>query len=590
MADVFVLSEAKISTLLLSDEEKFYPVHGYLSYLEDKENSLTIQDILLERSQERFLYAEEKIPNFGITGFTYWFHIAIINTETSSRHWWFEAQDPLADNLDTFLVREDGRIEHGVFGDHHSIKSREIRTRNPVLKIDLAAEESIDLYIKIKTYGSVTAPFYIWEPSAYPKQALDLQMEYGLYFGIIIALLVYNMMLFVSSRDSTYLYYCIFIAGYAFSQFCYNGLSYQYLWPDHGYINLPVVFIVTLIYQISMLQFTRAFMRVPKNFPRLNKFILVVMGLSVLPLVLTAFIDTSLGVRLNAGFVMCSMLLVLSVAVFSLYKGVREARYFLLAWVAFLLGMIVFQLAMMGILPASSFTLHGQQFGSAVEAILLSFALADRMRTLEEENKRISIEARTGLEQKVNEHTQGLNDALKSLAKANERLKENSFYDGLTGVRNRLYFDEYCIKEWLRCRRESSPITLLMIDIDHFKSINDNHGHLCGDYALRFLAGILKNNIKRPGDIIARYGGEEFVIILPNTTIEGGAILAEEIRSELESKAFEFHDALIKLTASVGCAVDYPTKTDRDPSHLINAADKAMYVAKREGRNLVKIA
>ncbi len=578
------------NTILLSDNSKFYSIAADLAYFEDASDRLTINEITSKEIQSRFVNDGGAARNFGTTISSYWFRIMLKNTEGSPATWWLEVKDPLLDRVGVFYINEKDELKSRMYGDHYPLDSRDIKTRNPVMSLDFLPNETLDVYINIKTYGVVHAPIFLWKPQAYPKQASDLQIRYGIYYGIIAALLIYNMMIFFSVRDPSYFYYCLFITVYAFCRFCYNGFSYQYLWPNNGHYNLVAVFIASQLYVVCMLQFTRHFMRIPKLFPRLNKFMIFAISMVFVPMIIFFFFNKGTGVRANAFYLGSTILLVLSVGIFALYKNIEEARYFMLAWVALLVGMFMFQLMMFGILPAKSFVLYGQQIGSAMEAILLSFALAHRMRLLTEENERMQKESNENLEKHVNERTNELNEAMQKLSAANQLLKENNFNDGLTGVRNRLYFDEHCSKEWLRCRREISPITLLMVDIDHFKSINDNHGHLCGDYALRFIADILQDNVRRPGDVVARYGGEEFVVIMPNTTSAGGSVIAENIRLALENKAFEFHDDLIKLTVSIGCATDYPAKTDRSPNNLIDAADSAMYSAKREGRNQVKIA
>ncbi len=589
MATVYAHAETP-RILFLSNQSGVYSAAGHLAYFEDSGGEMTLEEILSKTIQSEFIDAGSSAPNFGVTSSSYWFRVILKNTENVPVIWWLELQDSLLDHIDIFRVYEDETFEHNLFGDHYPLGARTIRTRNPVLSLDFKANEEISVYIKIKTYGVMNAPVYIWKPSIYPGQAVDAHMEHGLYFGVIIALLFYNLMLFFSVRDPSYLYYCIFISAYAFCQFCYNGMAYQYLWPSRGYLNLFAVFIASDIYLVAMLQFTRYFMRIPKFFPRLNVFMLFMIGCVIVPLFLFFVVDKNIGIRANLIYQVFLILLVLSIGIFAYFKKIQEARYFLFAWLALLVGMFVFQLMMFGVLPANFFTVHGQQIGSAMEAILLSFALAHRMRLLTEENERMSEEIQKNLEKRVQGRTKELNEAMQQLLSANILLKESSLNDGLTGARNRLYFDEQYNKEWRFSRREKRPLALLMLDIDHFKAINDNYGHLCGDYALCFITETLKEVVNRPGDIVARYGGEEFAVLLPDTNIEGAYTLAERIRVELENRVFRFNDHSINLTVSIGCVADCPYNTNRNLSGLIEAADKAMYAAKRSGRNSVKTA
>lgn len=160
--------------------------------------------------------------------------------------------------------------------------------------------------------------------------------------------------------------------------------------------------------------------------------------------------------------------------------------------------------------------------------------------------------------------------------------------DPLTNISNRRHFDKMIQNEWGRLAREKRPLSIMMVDIDYFKRINDNFGHQVGDDCLRCVAEVLSESMQRPADIVARYGGEEFIILLPNTEITGALSLAEEIRK----KTAEMHKVklisypLPALTISIGCAAVVPD-LESSPADLIKSADKALYYAKANGRNQV---
>jgi diguanylate cyclase (GGDEF)-like protein len=174
------------------------------------------------------------------------------------------------------------------------------------------------------------------------------------------------------------------------------------------------------------------------------------------------------------------------------------------------------------------------------------------------------------------------------LEKANETLKNLACRDGLTGLYNHRYFQEYLIFELYRSSRNKETFSMLFLDLDFFKQYNDTHGHLEGDQLLRSLAGILKKSIRR-SDVLARYGGEEFVLILPATPKANARIVGEKIRRFVESYPFKGRDKQPqkKVTLSIGIATFPDDGTDR--SSLIQCADLAMYRAKNGGRNRVCI-
>ncbi len=161
--------------------------------------------------------------------------------------------------------------------------------------------------------------------------------------------------------------------------------------------------------------------------------------------------------------------------------------------------------------------------------------------------------------------------------------------DGLTGVANRRFFDEFLKKEWARAQRNQHPLSLILLDIDHFKSINDTFGHQEGDRCLRMLVQIVTRHLKRPCDLLARYGGEEFVLMLPETGAEGAITLAETIRTGIAaefSRSAAEQGTAPRLTASFGCTTVVPSR-DSDPEALLHEADQNLYRAKSAGRNRV---
>jgi diguanylate cyclase (GGDEF)-like protein/PAS domain S-box-containing protein len=172
--------------------------------------------------------------------------------------------------------------------------------------------------------------------------------------------------------------------------------------------------------------------------------------------------------------------------------------------------------------------------------------------------------------------------------KTESELMRLSYFDGLTGIANRRYFEDIAEREWRRALREESPFSLLMGDIDYFKNYNDTYGHLEGDECLRKVAAALKGSLKRPGDMVARYGGEEFVILLPDTDARNATTVAEMLRSSVEKLGLEHIDSYISdvVTISLGVASVLPTEDVSLPI-LISNADQALYQAKDAGRNRI---
>ncbi|MCW9033099.1 MAG: diguanylate cyclase [Rhodospirillales bacterium] len=170
------------------------------------------------------------------------------------------------------------------------------------------------------------------------------------------------------------------------------------------------------------------------------------------------------------------------------------------------------------------------------------------------------------------------------------KLEELATTDGLTGIPNRRYFDDFLEKEWLRARRLSQPVSLVLLDIDFFKPFNDNYGHVAGDKCLQQVGEALKDILHRPDDLVARYGGEEFAIILGNTDLEAAYQIAEKTRISIQ--ALNIPHAYAKeagcITISAGVSSISPNRnSSKQPNTLLKAADKNLYIAKEKGRNQV---
>ncbi len=204
-------------------------------------------------------------------------------------------------------------------------------------------------------------------------------------------------------------------------------------------------------------------------------------------------------------------------------------------------------------------------------------SLAEQLAKRDEEIGRVT----ESLERQVEERT-------RALQSANEELRLVSQLDGLTGIANRRSFDATLQREWKRGLRDQSPVALIMLDADQFKSYNDTYGHLAGDECLKFIAAEMKSAAKRASDLAARFGGEEFVLLLPESDLQGAAQIAEQIRSAIEAANMPHAGSSVAscVTVSLGVAAVLPTLS-LEADILVAAADRAMYRAKQAGRNRV---
>jgi diguanylate cyclase (GGDEF)-like protein len=225
----------------------------------------------------------------------------------------------------------------------------------------------------------------------------------------------------------------------------------------------------------------------------------------------------------------------------------------------------------------------GMDLTRAIDAIRRTSRLAQQAGVLEA----LVTERTRQLESEIGTRRRAENE----LRRLNSELRASLHLDGLTGIANRSAFEAALAAQWAGHARSGQPLSLLMVDVDHFKAFNDRYGHLHGDEALRVVASCLSDAVRRVGDVAARYGGEEFALVLPNTPDVGAVVVAERVRQLLERASLTHADSPVdgRLTVSIGAATAYPDMTTR-PEDLIAAADRALYDVKNSGRDAVALS
>ncbi|MDI9244508.1 7TM diverse intracellular signaling domain-containing protein [Marinobacter sp. CHS3-4] len=566
--------------VVLQEASERVNISRNLSYFEDAADQYAIEDIVSQWPSIANFERPDQAHNFGFSESPYWFHTRLHNRDGPSTDWVLEGMYSIIDRVDLYVVRSSGDIEHYVAGDAIKFDSRGRKHHNINFRLDLEQGETVDLFFRVETTGSVMMPLLLWTNEAFSGADHQERFVFGLYYGLLLCMAVFNLLIFLSTRDSNYLWYVSYIVFYGLLQLTVNGLAFEHLWPEMGWWNNRAISFFIAMGMFSILGFSRSFLLLQENVPWLNRVIVTVMAFfPFMAVAALAYPDYGPVIRITTFVASVSVLFILAGGLITLYQGFRPARYFMIAWSALLAGMMLYTLKTFGLLPANFLTEYAIQIGSAFEAVLLSLAMAARLRLLMLENQRIQEEMNLQLEQRVSERTS-------ELEVVNRKLEALSATDGLTGLYNRRFFDERLDLEVGRSSR-NGPLSLLMIDVDLFKPLNDTHGHLAGDSCLRKIASVIAEGVSRRADVVARYGGEEFAVILPDTGSEGAKNRAEAIRKSVaDNLNFFWSGQAIDVTVSVGVATVAPGgRIDADD--MIDVADRALYDAKQEGRNTV---
>jgi diguanylate cyclase (GGDEF)-like protein len=524
---------------------------------------------------------------FGYAHGNYWFRFSVENALPDVVRRALVIDYPLLDHVTVYSIGADGSVVSREIGDRTPFSTRDLPDRHLNILLDFPPGERSQFYLRIDSQSSMQVPLLLADPRSYLGMQLTTQLGLGLYYDILVALTLYNLLLFASVRDANFLWYALYGASYCMMLFCLNGLAFQHFWPDSPrWGNLATLFSVS--FSLAMvLQFSRRFLDLARHAPALDLPLRIALGLAVL-------LGVAALVAPYRYIIQAQTLLAIGVAplilagAFRIMRRFTPARHFALAWSMLLLGTVVYASVALGLLPKISLTEYSIQIGSAAEMILLSFALAYRINLLTSENERIQHEARAELESRVLARTADLDSALQRLEHANTRLDDFARRDGLTGLYNRRHLDEVLGDACARARSDALPMALMMVDIDHFKTINDRYGHSVGDICLRAVAAALRGML--PADAtLARYGGEEFAIVLPHADAGSATALAETVRSAIERRPIVIEAHQIELTVSVGLHL-VPDGAPCEAQDLLRRADARLYAAKRGGRNRIEIS
>ena len=521
-------------------------LEGYTQSWVDEEGSATLDEVMDLPDHEWHTESPPAISH-GYVDSPYWFRVRISNPTDQRLTPYFEIGYPVLRHIEFHQIDDDGGRSKRLMGNERPFDERPLAHRNFIVPLELAPGETLTVYMRVITGSSMQLPLTLWDPEAFQVYEQSDLLFQGIYYGIAVAMILYHCFVFVALRERAFFYYLGYITAMPLFLATLDGLSYQYLWPTATWWNdqLMMIFLHGVVVFGSF--FTVRFLSIgPQSHPIMHWSILTIAGAAALLTLITLFIPFEHVVlpSILVAFIACSMMLV--VGVVRMVEGDFAARYYTLAWCFMLFGGIVLALNKLALVPNNVFTQNAVQVGSALGVILLSIAIADRLnkekqtameaqemalreeknaRLAQAETLRVQEEANTRLEERVRERTE-------ELEAANAKLREYSATDTLTGLRNRGFFEDafktYCVEAF----RYRQPLSLLVMDIDHFKDFNDTYGHLVGDECLKVVADTMASVVTRSPDLLARYGGEEFVAVLPDTTAEGAACVAERIRHD----------------------------------------------------------
>jgi signal transduction histidine kinase len=352
-----------------------------VSILEDPSGDMSLDEVM--RVPERFVPSVSPRPNFGYSRSAYWLRVRY--TLPDDGLWLLELGYSQIDDVRVHLPAADGFVEH-VTGDRHAVRSRQRTHPHFVFELPRSRRHET-LYLRARSEGSMLLPIKLWRSDAFAEHALRDGLLNGFYYAFLIALALYNLFLFFAVRDRSYLLYVGYLSCFALGQAALGGEAALYLWPDAPAWGSVAGITFTCLGVASALLFVREMTQLQELAAGLSRLMVVLAAMAVgcLPLL---YVSYPVGVRIATGVCVASSLLVVVPLVVSLRRGNRPARFMLLAYAAILPGALMFGLRHFELVPSTVLTERAMQIGTALEALLLSFALADRIHVLRHDGER----------------------------------------------------------------------------------------------------------------------------------------------------------------------------------------------------------
>lgn len=384
------------------EHARYLSLGPHMQVFEDVRGDATIDQVSSAALDASFRTHGKPVLNAGYSRSVFWLRVDLLYRPLlpdDARNWLLELAYPPLDHLELYLPDGAGGYRlAGRTGDALPFSSRQIAQNNYLFNLELEPGKPQRVYLRAQSQGSMQMPLGLWAPEAFIEAQPARIYVLGIIYGVLLVMLIYNLFIFLSVRDTSYLYYILYIASFGLYQVSVNGAGIQFFWPDNPWwANASTPFLIGSAALFGC-QFARSFLHTSEHSPWVDRTLLLLMALGALVMVLALVTSYATALRLATYLALAFTVVIFSAGVLAWLRGMRVARYFIIAWTAFLAGGVINTLMVLGYLPYSFFTMYASQFGSALEVGLLSLALADRINAMKEERARILQQAGAELE------------------------------------------------------------------------------------------------------------------------------------------------------------------------------------------------
>ncbi|QSX35563.1 diguanylate cyclase [Shewanella avicenniae] len=536
-----------------------------------------------------------------------WLYVKLTQAGSGKTDRFLELANPNVDQVRLYHTVNGELVQQLVLGDTLPFSKRPQAHANFLVPFEMQQGEQHEFWLALSTEGSSYLPLHLWSSTELLKREQSREIIKGFQLGILCAIGLFSLCMALITGSYTYGYYAGYVLFMALLVSCINGTGFQYLWPNYPLWQQKVLTVVIpLVVAFGALFTEKTLLLKYFSVPMLRICRALTAFCLLLAVVSFGFSQhVALIIELIVAVLICLTLAVMTVM--QAISGNKLAQLYAFSSLGIIIGSLLTCFQYIGFIALPVNPQTPIMIGLTIEIVLKAIVLvirynderkaktriqqealeqAERIRKVREDALQMEAATNERLERMVQERTLELEFTLRELNEANQKLIEQAQVDSLTGVRNRASFEKRLQAEGRISRRQQTPLALMMLDIDHFKVINDTYGHLAGDDILKQVAFNLRENLKRPSDLVCRFGGEEFAIILPNTDAEGALVLAEMLRETIAQLEITWDNARVPLTVSIGVSAAIVASDDHI-KRLLSEADKALYQAKGAGRNRV---
>ena len=574
---------AAVEPVVLTEDERQINLQRHVLF-SPQSRTVTFTDMQLN-NPVWFAASNRSDMNFGYHRDAVWMKLTITSAAPEQASWMLHFPYSSLDRVELHEAGSDVQLA----GDTVPLSQRATTYRDAVFELTLEPGQSRTIYIKALSDGSLTLTAQLWNPDAFSAFNESSIALIALYLGMLLALAAYNVLLLSVMRERTYLLYIGFVLSFGLGALAFTGVGAKYLWPEAGeWANRILPFALCLAGTIGTL-FARNFLDTARYLPNWHSVTSLVIGgwlaLTVLSMVLPVHLALRAMSLLGIG---CGLMLMACI-IQAARRSIPGARILLVAWGVMLGGVLLLAVRNFGLIPSNLFTTYAMHIGSALEMLLLAFALAARLIAFKQQKEAAqasALAAQAQLVETLRKHEleleQRVCERTVELAQANARLESMALQDPLTGLANRTALERHIEHAMRRTQRRHEYLAVMLVDLDDFKQINDQLGHETGDTVLRCIAERLKL-IARESDFIARLGGDEFVLVAESMFSQEQAHYIAERFLDALSMPIELEGQSISVGASIGITLTHSAQPDM--ALLLRQADNAMYARKRSGRH-----